>query len=122
KASVNNYDFTPAGGKSPTQSGKAVIVDKYPEDKTEKDLEMHVAEAIRVHMQDFLKAIASRGEPGADIEHGHISTARCIRADLSMQRGRSLTWDAEKHQVVGDEEATKLLRRPYRKPWTHPEA
>ena len=42
-------------------------------------------------------------------------------ANLSAQLGRSLTWDAGKHQVTGDEEATKLLRREYRKPWVHPE-
>jgi hypothetical protein len=38
-----------------------------------------------------------------------------------MQLGRSLTWDPAAHRVVGDDEATKLLRRPYRDPWTHPE-
>ena len=63
----------------------------------------------------------SRGKPVADIEQGHISTASCILANLSMQLGRTLTWDAAKHQVVGDDEANKLLRRPYRNPWVHPE-
>ncbi len=95
--------------------------DQYPEDKTEKDLEQHVASAIRGHMRDFLRAIAARGKPVADIEQGHISTASCILANLSMKLGRSLTWDADKQQVVGDDEANKLLRRPYRKPWVHPE-
>ncbi len=121
KASVNGYDFTPFGKGGPTLSGKAVILDTYPEDKTEKDIEIHVAEANRQHQRDFLKAIATRGKPVADIEQGHISTASCILANLSMKLGRSLTWDAEKQQVVGDDEANKLLRRPYRKPWVHPE-
>jgi len=94
----------------------------YHTEPTEKDLERHVASAVRGHMRDFLKAIASRGRPVADIEEGHISTASCILANLSMKLGRSLTWDAEKQQVVGDEEANKLLRRPYRKPWVHPQA
>jgi hypothetical protein len=40
---------------------------------------------------------------------------------MSMKLGRSLKWDAAKQEVVGDEEANKLLRRPYRKPWLHPE-
>jgi hypothetical protein len=96
-------------------------LDKYPEDKTEKDLEQHVAPAIRVHMLDFLKAISQRSKPIADIEQGHISTASCILANMSMELGRTLTWDAEKHIVVGDEQATKMLRRPYREPWVHPE-
>jgi predicted dehydrogenase len=121
KASVNGYDFTPFGAAEPTLSGKAFINDKFPEDKDEKDIELHVAEANRRHQLDFLKAIATRGKPVADIEQGHISTASCILANLSMQLGRSLTWDAEKHEVVGDAEANKLLSRPYRKPWVHPE-
>lgn len=120
KASVNDWDFTPFGKSEPTQSGKAVILDTYPEDKTEKDIEIHVAEANRQHQRDFLKAIATRGKPVADIEQGHISTASCILANLSMKLGRSLKWDSEKQQVAGDEEANKLLRRPYRQPWVHP--
>ena len=57
----------------------------------------------------------------ADIEQGHISTTACILANLSMQLGRSLTWDAAAGRVVGDEEANRLLARPYRAPWVHPE-
>ena len=56
----------------------------------------------------------------ADIEQGYISSATCILANHSMQLGRVLTWDAEKQQVVGDEEANKLLRREYRSPWLYP--
>jgi predicted dehydrogenase len=122
KADVHHYAFTPMWQKKPTITGKAVYEeDKYPEDKTEKDLERHVASAIRGHMRDFLKAIGTRGKPVADIEEGHISTASCILANVSQKLGRSLTWDAEKGQVVGDAGANKLLRRPYRKGWTHPE-
>jgi hypothetical protein len=32
-----------------------------------------------------------------------------------------LAWDAAKQRVSGDDEANRLLRRPYRKPWIHPE-
>jgi predicted dehydrogenase len=121
KASVNSYDFTPVGKGEAIHRDVVMELDKYPIDRDEKDLERHVAPAIRVHWLDFLKAIGSRGEPVADIKQGHISSASCILANLSMQLGRSLTWDPERHQVVGDEEANKLLRRPYRKPWVHPE-
>jgi predicted dehydrogenase len=122
KASVNGYDFTPAGKNEPALSGTALIEgDKYPEDKTEKDNELHVASANRRHQQDFLRAIESRGRPVADIEEGHISTASCILANLALRLGRTLTWDAPKQQVAGDDEANRLLRRPYRAPWAHPE-
>jgi predicted dehydrogenase len=122
KAGVFSYDFTPEDGK-----GEAIHCDvtyeleQYPEDKTEKDLERHVAPAIRHHMQNFLAAIDSRGKPVADIEQGYISTTSCILANLAMQLGRTLTWDAQQQRIAHDDEANRLLRRPYRKPWTHPE-
>jgi hypothetical protein len=117
-----SYDFIPRGGDAkPIHRDVAYELEQYPEDKTEKDLEKHVAPAIRVHMLDFLKAIAERGKPVADIEQGHISTASCILANLSMELGRTLTFDPVKHEVVGDAEATARLRRPYRAPWVHPD-
>ncbi len=121
KASINSYDFIP-------NKGAAIHKDvtdeyaQYPEDRTEKDLERTVTPAIRRHMQDFLRAIESRGRPVADIEEGHISTASCILANMSMKLGRSLAWDAEHQRVLHDDEANRLLRRPYRHGWTHPEA
>jgi len=122
KASVMSYDFTPMEkGVQPVHKDVTYELEQYPEDKTEPDLEKHVAPAIRVHMQDFLKAIDARSKPVADIEQGHISTTSCILANLSMSLGRSLQWDPVKRRIVGDEEANKLLRRPYRKPWVHPE-
>ncbi len=121
KCSVMSYDFTPFGDSKPVHRDVTYELDQYPVDKNEKDLERHVAPAIRYHMLDFLKAIESRGRPVADIEQGHISTASCILANLSMKLGRTLTWDAARHQVADDAEANRLLRRPYREPWVHPE-
>lgn len=122
KASVMSYDFIPFDkAVSPVHKDVTYEFEQYPEDKTEVDLERHVAPAIRGHMKDLLANIASRGKPVADIEEGHISTASCILANLSMQLGRTLTWDPAKQRIVGDEAANKLLRRPYRKPWIHPD-
>jgi len=121
KASVMSYDFIPSGGGQPIREDVAYEFEKYPEDKTEKDLETHVAPAIRAHMSDFLSCIESRAKPVADIEQGYISTTACILANLSMALGRSLQWDHAKGLVAGDAEANRLLRRPYRKPWEHPD-
>jgi predicted dehydrogenase len=123
KASVFSYDFYPPGEAKSTMHGEPLYeYDKFPEDQTEKDLEKHCASAIRWHMKDLLANIASRGKPVADIEQGHMSSASCILANLAMRLGRSLTWDPATHQVVGDAEANRLLQRPYRAPWVHPEA
>jgi predicted dehydrogenase len=122
KASVMSYDFIPLGGGQPVHRDVTYELDQYPEDKTEKELEKHVAPAIRHHMQNFLASIDTRRRPVADIEQGYISTASCILANNSMKLGRSLAWDAEKQLVVGDSEANALLRQEYRAPYIHPEA
>ena len=121
KASVMSYDFTPDGPGRPIHRDATYERQQYPEDVTEKDIEIHVVAAVRRHMKDFLAAIATRGRPVADIEEGHISTASCILANLSMQLGRTLVWDPDKGCVPGDDEANRLLCRPYRGPWVHPE-
>jgi predicted dehydrogenase len=120
EASVMGYEFKPMGGGKPIKVDVKYELDEYPEDRTEKDLEKHVAPAVRGHMRDLLACIGSRDRPVADIEEGHISTASCILANLSQRLGRSLTWDPASGHVVGDDEANRLLTRPYRAPWVHP--
>jgi predicted dehydrogenase len=122
KLDVHKWKFEPRGGGAKPMSGKAVFeYDKYPEDETEKDLERHVASAVRGQMRDFIRCIGSRGRPVCDIEEGYTSTTACILANMSMALGRKLEWDNNAGKVVGDEEANKLLARPYRAPWVHPD-
>jgi predicted dehydrogenase len=121
KAGVMSYDYIPLDkNEKPIHKDVTYEFEQYPIDRTEKDLERHVAPAIRGHMVDLLRAIEKRSRPVADIEEGHISSASCILANNALKLGRALTWDPNKHQVVGDAEANKLLRREYRKPWVHP--
>lgn len=120
KLDLHKYEFIPQTGGEKLQGEALFEYDKYPEDKTEQDLERHVASAVRVHILDWLAAVASRGRPVADIEQGHISSASCIMANLAMKLKRTLQWDPVAHQVVGDAEANALLARPYRQPWKHP--
>ena len=123
KASTMRADFIPLD-----KNAKTIHFDchfereQYPEDVTEKDIELNAAPATRRHMLDFLAAIEKRSRPIADIEEGHISTASCILANVSMQLGgRPLVYDPVQRVVKGDEEATRLLQRPYRTPWRRPE-
>jgi predicted dehydrogenase len=119
--STMQYDFVPA-----EKSGKKIHQDvlyekeKYPEDLKEPDIELNAAPATRLHMRNFLDAIDNNTRPVADIEEGHISTASCIIANLSLKLGRPLSYDPVKKEFAGDPEATSLLQRQYRQPWTHP--
>lgn len=119
-ASTMQYDFIPRGKGEKIHRDVVYEKEKYPEDLTEPDIELNAAPATRLHMLDFLKAIDNKTRPVADIEEGHISTASCIIANLSMKLGRPLVYDPVKKLVVGDAAATKLLQRTYREPWVHP--
>jgi predicted dehydrogenase len=121
KADVYGYDFRPLGGGEAVHRDVAYELDQFPEDRTEKDLERHVAPALRAHMRDLLACMRTRGRPVADIEEGYVSSAACILANVAMRLGRTLEWDPAGGRVVGDDEANRLLRRPYRAPWVHPD-
>lgn len=125
-ASTMQYDFIPVDAKSGSKVHKDVVYEKekYPEDvtePTEPKIELNAAPATRLHMLDFLAAIEKGGRPIADIEEGHISTASCILANMSMKVGRPLVYDPKKRQIVNDPEANALLKRPYRAPYIHPD-
>ncbi|CAN5411838.1 Gfo/Idh/MocA family oxidoreductase [soil metagenome] len=120
-ASVYKWDFIPVEKGGISGHGDVLFEkEKYPEDVTEPDNEVHVAPATRKHMLDFLSAIENNSKPVADIEEGHISTASCILANLSMKLGRALVYDPVTKVVKNDAEASALLKRVYRAPWVHP--
>ena len=123
KFDVRKYEFTPRGNGKKLTGNVLYEFDKYPLDVSDKGplrLDQSAAAALRNHMHDFLRAIDNRSHPVADIEQGHISAASCILANNAMKLGRTLELDPASHTVVGDEEATQLLARPYRVPWKHP--
>ena len=79
------------------------------------------AQNIKELWADFLECIASGKRPVCDIEIGHRSTSMSLLGMLSLRLGRSVRWDGQKEQIVGDPEANKLLRREYRGPWKYPD-
>jgi len=118
--SVMKYDFVPQG-KGNIISGMALYErEKYPEDLTEKGIELHVAPATRGHMIDFLAAIDNGTKPLSHILDGHISTASCILANMAMALERPLIYEPSNQIVLNDPEATNLLERAYREGWEHP--
>ncbi|ASV31689.1 Gfo/Idh/MocA family protein [Maribacter cobaltidurans] len=121
KGSTMKADFIPYGKEGePVHFDVLFEKEKYPEDLVEKDNELNAAPATRRHMIDFLEAIANGTRPIADIEEGHISTASCILANLSMDLGRPLIYDPSNMSIVDDQEATDKLQRAYRGEWKHP--
>ncbi|MVM32334.1 gfo/Idh/MocA family oxidoreductase [Spirosoma sp. HMF4905] len=122
--STMQCDFIPDGKGDKIHMDVVYEKEKYPEDVTEDTnpkIELNAAPATRLHMLNFLDAIEKSSRPIADIEQGHISTASCILANMSMETGRPMVYDPVKREVVGDKEATKMLAREYRSGYVHPD-
>jgi membrane peptidoglycan carboxypeptidase len=82
--------------------------------------------AEKAHFQNFIDCVASRNKAdlNAPIEEGHISCAMVHLANASYRLSRTLNFNPETQQVIGDEEAARLLRdgdRGYRAPYTVPQ-
>jgi predicted dehydrogenase len=119
--STMQYDFIPMDKDAkPIHKDVVYEKEKYPEDLNEERIELNAAPATRLHMLDFLAAMENKSRPVADIEEGHISTASCILANLSMQTGRPIVYDPKSRIITNDREANGLLARSYRKGYVHP--
>lgn len=98
----------------------------YPDDSkkspihTAAELQQPDGHNMKILWADFIHAIESGKRPAADVEIGHLSTNLSLLGMMSLKLGRSLQWDGENEQVIGDDEANKLLRRSYRGPWKYP--
>jgi hypothetical protein len=70
------------------------------------------------HAQNLVQAVKTRKDPVSFIEDAVRSDILSHLGDLAVRTGRKLTWDWEKEDFVGDAEASKMLKRPLRAPWT----
>ena len=78
------------------------------------------------HFQNFFECVRSRKKENlnAPIEEGWISAGLVHLANASYRLGRTLRFNPETQEVLGDEEANRLLRdgdRGYRAPFVVPE-
>lgn len=79
-----------------------------------------------VHFQNFIDAVISRRKEdlNAPIEEGHMSCALVHLANASYRLRRTVNFNPETQEVIGDEEAAELVRdglRGYRVPFVVPQ-
>ena len=72
------------------------------------------------HVQNFCDAIRTGAKLNADALTGHLSTSLCHLGNIATRLGRSLTFDPQQEQFVGDDEANTLVSRKYRDHWAKP--
>jgi predicted dehydrogenase len=72
------------------------------------------------HVLNLCEAIRGNAKLNADALTGHLSTALCHLGNIATRLGRSLNFDPQKEQILGDDQANALVRRAYRDHWGTP--
>ena len=73
----------------------------------------------RVGLAVFLNDSRHLGEePIEPVEVGHRTASVCHLGNIAMQLKRKLRWDPQAERFLDDDEANRMLRRPYREPWS----
>jgi hypothetical protein len=70
------------------------------------------------HDQNFVDSVKSREPAVSPIEHAVRSDIISHMCDIAVRSGRKIIWDPDKEEIVGDRQASQLLRRPMRPPWS----
>ncbi|MBT1695624.1 Gfo/Idh/MocA family oxidoreductase [Fulvivirgaceae bacterium PWU4] len=79
--------------------------------------EVHLYESNDQH-GNWLDSIKSRKEPISPAETGHRSCTTCLLHHIVMKLKRKVYWDPAKERFKNDDEATAMLSREQRKPYT----
>ncbi|QDU38913.1 Inositol 2-dehydrogenase [Maioricimonas rarisocia] len=91
-----------------------------PEELLEQDVAALPEQLIRStnHTANFLECMRTREKPICDVEIGHRSATVCHLGNIVARLGRSIKWDPQTEQIVGDAEAQEMTDKAYRKPWS----
>lgn len=76
-----------------------------------------VKDQFRPHVRNFIDCVKSREQTISDLENSHRTATSCHLANIAMKVKRTIRWDAERQEITGDPEASKLLTKEYRSPW-----
>jgi len=69
------------------------------------------------HVRAFLDCVITRQQTVSNAEVAHRSISACHVANICKRLGRTVKWDPEKEEFIGDDEANRLRSRAYREPW-----
>ena len=78
--------------------------------------EIHLYKSTN-HHRNFIDCVLSRNEPAAPIEQAHRSVSIAHLGNIALRLGRDLKWNPKDEQIIGDDEAGRMLSRPMRGPW-----
>jgi len=72
------------------------------------------------HWQNFVDSVRSGKPTIAPIEPAFNAVVVALLGEIAMTTGQTIKWDQEKQEIIDNARASRLLSRPYRKPWELP--
>jgi hypothetical protein len=87
------------------------------EDLSEEDRKKIEALPDPVPWPDFPTAVKTRQKTGGSAEPAHRCATLLHLANIAIRMGRKINYDPVKEQIVGDDEANRLVNVPMRAPW-----
>ena len=117
-ADQNGYSIVPAR-PGQFQTWKTLVEPK--EEKLQGnakfgDLAIRENSSARL-IRNFLDCVKDRKEPWCPLEEGHRSTSFAHLANIALEVGGRIEWDAANERITNNEKANELLHYDYRKPW-----
>jgi len=69
------------------------------------------------HVRNFLDCVKSRRKTVSHIDSAVQADILCQLSDIAIRTERKIAWNPVKEEIIGDEEASRRLRRSMRSPW-----
>jgi predicted dehydrogenase len=83
-----------------------------------RPLELELPESVKVsvaeNQQNWIDCIRSGEKPNADIELAHRTATAVHLGNIAVRVGRTLRFEPQREEILGDDEAAALLGRSYR--------
>ena len=115
-----------SGEKGKIRVNRGSITGKPVEELTDADKQWLDEEVIKLykgkkpgsHMGNFFECVKDRSLPISDVFTHCQSVDACHKANIAMLLGRKLRWDTQKEDFIDDADASALMSRKQREPYT----
>jgi myo-inositol 2-dehydrogenase / D-chiro-inositol 1-dehydrogenase len=106
------FDSKEWGTPYDRHAARKLKLEDLPEDNRKKVEEMPDAALVT-----FAEAVKTRKTAGGGPEAAHRCATLLHLANIAIRVGRKIRYDPVKEQIVGDEQANRLVNPPMRAPW-----
>lgn len=72
------------------------------------------------HWQNFIDCVRAGNQAIAPVDVAYRAVSVALLGEIAMTTGQTIYWNPETEQITDNPGASRLLTRPYRKPWALP--